>query len=153
MNLLDFQDKNVNNEEYPQRLNSFTKYLETMKGSSNNTIISYTMDIMMMFKFIKIKKGLVNKGDEFQDIKVNDIDDDFLRKINLDDMYSFLIFSKKYFDNGSSTIARKIASMRAFFKYLHIKLKIIENDFSLELDKPKIGKRKPKYMNLDDIAC
>ena len=152
MNLLDFQDKNINNEEYPERLNSFTKYLETMKGSSSNTVISYTMDMMMMFKFLKIKKGLVNKDDEFQDIKVNDIDDDFLRKINLDDMYSFLIFSKKYFENGSSTIARKIASMRAFFKYLHIKLKIIENDFSLELDKPKIGKRKPKYMNLDEAT-
>ena len=150
MNLLDFQDKNFNNEDYPVRLNSFIKYLETMKGSSDNTIISYTMDIMMMFKFIKNKRGLINKDDKFQDIKVNDIDDEFLKKITLDDMYSFLIFSKKYFDNGSSTIARKIASMRAFFKYLHIKLKIIENDYSIELDKPKIGKRKPKYMNLDE---
>lgn len=149
MDLRDFQDKNINNEEYPERLNSFIKYMETMKGSSNNTIISYTMDIMMMLKFIKNKRGLVN-DEEFKDIKVNDIDDEFLRKINLDDMYSFLIFSKKYFDNGSSTIARKIASMRAFFKYLHVKLKIIDNDYSIELDKPKIGKRKPKYMNLDE---
>jgi site-specific recombinase XerD len=149
MDLRDFQDKNINNEEYPERLNSFIKYMETMKGSSNNTIISYTMDIIMMLKFIKNKHGLVN-DEEFKDIKVNDIDDEFLRKINLDDMYSFLIFSKKYFDNGSSTIARKIASMRAFFKYLHVKLKIIDNDYSIELDKPKIGKRKPKYMNLDE---
>lgn len=150
MDLYDFQDKNLDDMDYPERLVSFNSYLETMKGSSKNTIISYSRDLMLMFKFLKVKKGQVKKGTDFSEIKVNDIDDDYLRKITLDDMYSFLIFSKQYFENGSSTIARKIAAMRGFFKYLHNKVKVIDNDFTIELDKPKIGKRKPKYMNLEE---
>lgn len=150
MDLYDFEDKNLNDSNYPPRLVSFNSYLETMKGSSNNTIISYSRDIMLFLKFLKVKKGQVKKGTDFSDIKVNDIDDEYLRNITLDDMYSFLIFSKQYFENGSSTIARKIAAMRGFFKFLHNKAKIIDTDFTVELDKPKIGKRKPKYMNLDE---
>ena len=150
MDLYDFQEENFSAEEFPPRLNEFVKFRETMKGSSKNTIDSYTRDIMIMLRYLKVKKGQVEKGTEFKNINVSDIDDKYFNNITLEDMYSFLIFCKKYFDNGSSTIARKIASMRAFFKYLHTKLKIIDHDYSVELDKPKIGKRKPKYMNLDE---
>lgn len=150
MDLYDFQEINLNEDEYPERLTEFVKFMETMKGSSKNTIDSYSRDIMIMLRYLKVKKGQVEKGTEFKNIKVNDIDDKYLNSITLEDMYSFLIFCKKYFENGSSTIARKIASMRAFFKYLHSKLKVIDHDYAIELDKPKIGKRKPKYMNLDE---
>ena len=151
MDLYDFQEITTTTEsEYPKRLKEFVKYRETMKGSSTNTIKSYCLDLIIMFKYLKIKKGLVIKGTDFKDIKINDIDDVFYNEITLEDMYSFLIFEKKYFKNGNSTIARKIASMRAFFQYLYSKLKIIDNNYTLDLDIPKSGKRKPKYMSLEE---
>ena len=150
LDLYDFQETDIDEKDYPERLTEFAKYMETMKGSSYNTIKSYSRDIAIFLRFLKVKKGLAKKGTAFHDIKINDITDDFYNKITLEDMYSFLIFCKKYFNNGSSTIARKIASLRAFNKYLHLKVKIIDHDYSIELDRPKIGKRKPKYMNLDE---
>ena len=150
MKLSDFRENNVLNEEYPEPIIKFIEYSETLKGRSKNTINSYVLDLMIMLKYLKYKKGLVPDDIEFKDINVSDIDIDFIDNITLNDMYSFLIFSKQYLKNGSSTIARKIASMRAFFKYLHVKAKLIKNDFSVELDKPKIGKRKPKYMTLSE---
>ncbi|MDD5794992.1 tyrosine recombinase XerC [Clostridium sp. HCP1S3_B4] len=150
INLEDFRDDNILNEEYPECVNDYIKYMDTIKGSSKNTINSYVMDIIIMLKFLKYKKGLVEKNINFKDINVHDITNDFLNKITLDDMHSFLIFEKRYFDNGNSTIARKVASMRSFFKYLNQKAKIIKNNYTDELERPKIGKRKPKYMNLDE---
>lgn len=149
-NLEDFRDDNILNNEYPECVNNYIKYMDTMKGSSKNTINSYVIDIIIMLKFFKYKKGLVPKEINFNDIKINDISNDFLDKITLDDMHAFLIFEKRYFDNGNSTIVRKVASMRSFFKYLNKKAKVIKNNYTDELDRPKIGKRKPKYMNLDE---
>ena len=139
LDLYDFQETDIDEKDYPERLTEFAKYMETMKGSSYNTIKSYSRDIAIFLRFLKVKKGLAKKGTAFHDIKINDITDDFYNKITLEDMYSFLIFCKKYFNNGSSTIARKIASLRAFNKYLHLKVKIIDHDYSIELDRPKIG--------------
>ena len=152
MNLSDFREDSVMNQKYPEPLLNFITYLETMKGSSKNTISSYVLDIMILLKFLKVKKALVPEDMPFSEINVHDIDNNFLDKITLDDMYSFLIFSKKYLENGSSTIVRKVQSMRAFFKYLHLKVKVISHDYTDELDKPKIGTRKPKYMNLDEAT-
>lgn len=150
MDLFDFQEETFDESYCPKRLIEFKRYRETMKGNSLNTIKSYTLDIIILLKYLKVKRGLVNKGTDFKDIKIDDIDDAFLNSITLEDMYSFLIFCKKYFDNGNSTVARKTSSMRAFFKYLHDKAKVIENNFATELDTPKIGKRKPKYMSLEE---
>ena len=152
MNLNNFRDDRISNEEYPKLLTDFVSYLETMKGSSINTIDSYVLDLMLMFKFLKVKYSLVPKDLDFHEIKVNDIDAKFLDSLTLDDMYAYLNFAKNYLENGSSTISRKIASMRSFFRYLHTKLKVISNDYTIELDKPRIGKRKPKYMNLDEAT-
>lgn len=152
MNLSDFREDSVMNQKYPEPLLNFITYLETMKGSSKNTISSYVLDIMIMLKFLKVKKALIPEDMPFSEINVHDIDNNFLDKITLDDMYSFLIFSKKYLENGSSTIVRKVQSMRAFFKFLHLKVKVISHDYTDELDKPKIGTRKPKYMNLDEAT-
>ena len=38
MDLYDFQEVNSSNDEFPPRLSEFVKFMETMKGSSKNTI-------------------------------------------------------------------------------------------------------------------
>lgn len=149
MNLYDFRDKQEN-EDLPYRLREFIKYMETMKGSSKNTTIGYSTDIVMLLRFMKVKRGLVARDIEYSDIPVNDIDDEFLKNISFEDMQSFLVFSSSYLNNGNSTISRKVASLRAFFKYLTIKARVCERNNSVDLDKPRIGKRKPKYLNLDE---
>ena len=150
MDLYDFTDESSVHVDLPPRLTEFVKFLETIKGSSQNTIEGYTRDIVIMLRYLKVKKGQVKKRTEFKDIIISDVDDEYLNNITLEDLYSFLIFCKKYFSNGSSTISRKIASMRAFFKYLNKKIKVIDHDYTTELDNPKLGKRKPKYMNLEE---
>lgn len=145
-----FDLNNYSNNGYPMRLSSFNTYMESVKGSTSNTTESYSRDIMIFLRYMKLSRGLTGDAKTFDQINVKDIDDKFLNSITLADFYDFLVFCRQQLENGSSTIARKIAALRSFFKYLHKKINVIDNDFTEELDKPKIGKRKIKYMDLSD---
>lgn len=148
---LDFESIKDNNNTLPECVVDFLNYLETIKGKSPNTIKGYKVDLTMFFRFLKLYKG-VHKDDtmEFEEIPINDIDNDFLRKIKLTDLYAFMSFLEKYRDNSAYARARKVATLRSFFKYLHGKAKILDENLALELEKPKIDKRNPAYLTLEE---
>ena len=140
----------LQNDDLPECLVDFLNYLETIKSKSQNTIYGYKIDIMLFFRFLYVYRGKVDQDKvDFDDIKVNDIDDDFMRSIKLRDLYAFLSFTEKYRDNGSYARARKVATLKSFFKFLHGKAKIINENPALELESPKINKRHPIYLTLN----
>ena len=135
----------------PQCVIDFLNYLEIIKGKSNNTIEAYKVDLTMFFRFLKVYKGLVfDKNLEFEEIQINDIDNSFIRKIKLTDLYAFLSFTEKQRGNGTHARARKVATLKSFFKFLQGKSKIIDDNPTLELESPKINKRQPVYLTLDE---
>lgn len=136
--------------KYPDFMVDFLNYLETIKGKSKNTIDGYTIDLTLFFRFMKVYKGLVKDSDlEFEEIEINDLDNDFVRKIKLTDLYAFLSFVEKQRDNGTYARARKVACLKSFFKFLNGKAKIIDENPTLELESPKINKRHPVYLTLE----
>ncbi|WP_253198813.1 hypothetical protein [Clostridium estertheticum] len=50
----------------------------------------------------------------------------------------------------AGTHARKIVSIRQFWKYLKTKAHVIDNNIAEELETPKLPKRIPKYLNLEE---
>ncbi len=143
--------KNKNNLELPYYISDFLTYLETIKGKSKNTIIGYKIDLCLFMRFEKLFKGLSVSTDlEFEEIPINDLDEDFIRNISLTDIYSFLSYVEKNRNNSSYARARKVATLKSFFKYLHIKAKIIDDNPALELESPKINKRHPIFLTLDE---
>ncbi|EJO5348818.1 tyrosine recombinase XerC [Clostridium botulinum] len=134
----------------PQRLNDFLNYLRTIKGKSENTIKSYKLDLIMFFRFLKLYKGMVPGETDFNDIEVKDIQDDIIKSISLTDLFAFISFVENYRNNGSYAKARKVASLKSFFKFLQGKVKIINENPALELESPKINKRNPVYLTLDE---
>ena len=53
-------------------------------------------------------------------------------------------------DNSSYARARKVSSLKSFFKYLTFKAKLLDTDPAAELESPKIMKRLPRYLNIDE---
>lgn len=127
----------------------FLEYMETIRGKSQNTIISYGYDLALFFKYIKIKRGYVAADIPLEEIPVGDIDLYVINSVNLADFYSFLSFAANQRDNKNYARARKVACLRSFFKYLH-KMKMIDNNPSIELESPKINSRHPVYLTLDE---
>ena len=135
----------------PECVVNFLNYLETIKGKSSNTIYAYKVDLTLFFRFLKFYKGVVeDKTLRFEEIQIHDIDNDFIRKIKLSDLYAFLSFSEKQRGNGSHARARKVATLKSFFKFLQGKSKTIDENPTLELESPKINKRQPIYLTLDE---
>lgn len=136
--------------DLPSCLNNFLNYLDTIRGKSVNTIAGYKIDLIMFFRFLKMYKGYTDKKTEFNEIKISDINNDFLNSITLPDIYAFISFVENYRNNKSYARARKIATIRSFFKYLHTKEKILKENPAQDLETPKIEKRNPIYLTLNE---
>lgn len=148
--IYDFTELRKTNE-LPPIVIDFLNYLETIKGKSENTIEAYKIDLTMFFRFLKLYRNEIeNKNIEFEDIKINDINEISIKNIKLSELYAFMSFLEKYRNNSSYARARKVASLKSFFKFLQTKLKIIDENPTLELESPKINKRHPIYLNLNE---
>ncbi|MFA9397169.1 MAG: tyrosine recombinase XerC [Clostridiaceae bacterium] len=140
----------IYDESFPETLNSFLNYLSTIRGKSINTINGYRGDLLLFFRFLKLYKGVVPKDSDFDQIDLSDIDNEFLRNITLNDLYAFISFTENYRDNGTYARARKVATLRSYFKYLHTKVKIIDLNPAADLESPSIDKRNPIYLTLEE---
>jgi len=137
-------------DEAPFILKDFLSYMETIKGKSKNTIHEYYYDLRLFFRFMKIQKGLESKDKDFESIDIKDIDVEMLKEITLSDLYSYMSFLSRDRDNNSSSRARKVASIKSFFNYMTNKAKLLEQNPASELESPKIMKRLPRYLNIEE---
>ncbi|WP_418921795.1 site-specific tyrosine recombinase/integron integrase [Clostridium aestuarii] len=139
------QDKNM-----PKRVREFLSYIISIKGKSENTAKAYKYDLKLLFKFLRLYREEIVEETEINDIDIKNIDDDFIKKVDLSELYSFITFVEKYRNNSNYSKARKVATMKSFFKYLNVKIKLINENPALELETPKIGKRNPIYLNFEE---
>jgi site-specific recombinase XerD len=142
--------KNINDYEMPIILRDFLNYMQTIKGKSTNTIQVYFYDLRVFFRFLKIHRNIETNKDEFDKIIITDIDIDLIRSVTLSDLYSFMSFVSNSRDNSAHARARKVASLKSFFNYLTNKAKLLEVNPASELESPKIVKRLPRYLNVQE---
>lgn len=142
----------INPEENPEFLNDFLAYNSTILNKSENTIKEYNYDLAHFLKYITFKYKLTDVKDEefIKTIKINNFDLKTLEKISLPDIHSFLSYLKTCYNCKPATLARKTASIKVFFKYMCNKTKKIPTNPAQDLETPKIGKRLPKYLTLEE---
>lgn len=139
----------ISREDNPDYLNSFLDYSVTILNKSPNSIKEYNYDLATFLKFIKIHFGLTKETD-FAKITINDLPISVIQKITLDDIHAFISYLATELRSKSATRARKVSSIRIFFKYLSAKAKLIEVNPAQNLETPKLDKRTPKYLTLED---
>ena len=139
----------INREDNPDFINSFLDYSVTILNKSPNSIKEYNYDLTMFFKFMKIHFELTKEQD-FENIKINDFSVSDLRKITLNDIHAFISYLAIEQRSKAATRARKISTIRIFFKYLSQKTSLIDTNPAQNLETPKQDKRIPKYLSLDD---
>lgn len=136
-------------EDAPEIINDYLRYISVVKGKSLNTVNEYYLDLRNFFRFLKIDHKLVNKDTPLTEIKIDDIDIDFVKSITLNDAYKFLSYMKSERNNSATTRCRKISSISSFFKYLTNKKMLLTFNPMEELEMPKQSKRLPKYLTLE----
>lgn len=134
------------NENLPKILVDYLNYNANL-NKSKNTINEYRYDLTNFLKYLKYLK---NPKNDIASIDITDIDANFLNGVDLNDIYSYMSYLRDRCHNNSTTRARKVASIKGFFKYLYLKAKVINDNPSKELETPKIGKRLPKYLSITE---
>ena len=103
----------------------------------------------MFLRFIKIRFNLTSETD-YAKITTKDISLETIKKIKLDDIHAFLSYMAINLRSKSATRARKASSIRIFFNYLSQKAKLIQINPAQNLETPKLDRRLPKYLNLEE---
>jgi site-specific recombinase XerD len=116
---------------------NYLDYLLSVKGKSQKTINEYRLDLNIFYEFLKERYS-------------KEIDIDILNKINISDLHAFIAYLGNVRDNSNKTKARKIACLKSYFKYLHSTIKVISNNPTIDLEIPKIEKRLPIHLSLEE---
>ena len=139
----------ISRDMNPEYLNSFLDYSITILNKSPNTIKEYNYDLAMFLKFIMLHFNLASSKD-FKDINISNLSLDVIKKIELNDIHAFLAYLTTTYHSKAATRARKVSSIRVFFNYLSQKANLIDKNPAQNLETPKIEKRMPKCLTLDD---
>ena len=147
--------------EAPPILRDFLTYHETIQGHSQKTVDEYFLDLRTFFRYIKIEKGRVPRSTPLDEISISDVDLALVKSVTLADIYAYLSFLSRDreknarnpslgFGLAASSRARKVATIRSFYKYLVTKAKIMEESPIQELDSPRMRQSLPRYLTLDE---
>ncbi len=136
--------------EAPPILRDFLVYHETIQGHSRRTVDEYYLDLRNFFRFLKQNKNLVPKGISLDDISIADADLSLVRDVTLTDIYSYMNYLSRERGLNNTSRARKVATIRSFYKYLTNKAKLLESNPVQDLDSPRLKKTLPKYLNLEE---
>ena len=101
----------------PLFLVDFLNYIETIKGKSKDTVQVYFYDLRLFFRFMKIRYKEADAQAAFDEIDISALDEHFLRRITLGDLYAFLSYVNRERANSSYARARKVATLKSFFNY------------------------------------
>ena len=116
------------NSNSKQDLEDFKSYIIAEKNFSQHTAKAYCSDILSFLVWM---------------------DDESCEEVNFFKIRDYIHFIQK-FNYKKTTVARKIASLRTFYKYLYREQKIDSNP-AMNLNNPKRPKSLPKFLTPDEV--
>ena len=136
--------------DMPLILEDYLNYMETIKGSSPNTTREYFYDLRSFFRFIKIRYKLVDRDIPFNEISIEDVDIELIKKINIQDLHAYIAYMDKNKNNKNSAKSRKVSSLKSFYNYLYSIVNLIDKNPAEKLSAPKTDNRQPVYLTLEE---
>ncbi len=135
--------------DVPDVLRGYLNYMTVIKGRSPNTVKEYYYDIKMFYRFLYVSLNNISQN-EFNKIDLTNFDESILKNITLNDLYEFMAFVNNTYSSNDNYRARKVSSLRSYFNYLHSRLGFITSNPAADLDSPKIKKRMPRYLTVEE---
>ena len=133
----------------PRFLKEFLYYMQTIKGLSVRTVEAYYIDLSLFFRYIIQKQNGCIDNDSLDRVKFNNFTIDKLSNISQSDILDFLYFTMNVRNNSAASRARKLSSLRGFFKYMVQKTHQLEYNPCENIELPQNKKRLPKYLTLE----
>ena len=123
---------NLIDADNDKALDSFIVYLRAERNLSPHTLRAYTADIAGFLKYTRRAK-----------LSLDDVDHRFIR--------GYLAYLSN-FSLARSTLARKIAAVRSFFRYLHRHVELLPNNPAALVSPAKSNRKLPKVLKVGEMA-
>ena len=147
--------------EAPPILRDFLGYHKTVKSHSPHTVDEYFLDLRNFFRYMKQTRIPSCKDMNLDEIDIMDVDITFVKSITLTDVYDYMDYlsrerarhhnsEKTEYGINSASRARKIATIRSFYKYLTTKVHLLDDNPMKDIDSPKLRKSLPRYLTLSE---
>lgn len=134
----------------PLVIEDFLTYLSTIRGKSPNTVREYRYDLRRFIKFLIMRYQRLPNLDSVTPEQYLAFDAQDLKRVNLQDLFSYIGYLENQYANSSRTRARKVASIRSFFKYYHQIVDVLHENPAERLESPKNSVRHPQHLTLDE---
>jgi site-specific recombinase XerD len=108
------------------------------------------LDLRTFYRFLVIRFKLSDEIDDFDEININLVSLDIIKKVKIMDLHSFIAYIDRERNNTNRTKARKTACLKSYFKYLYSIVRLIPENPALNLETPKSSSRLPVVLSLDE---
>ncbi|MFI3252870.1 MAG: tyrosine-type recombinase/integrase [Eubacteriales bacterium] len=147
--------------ESPEILKNFLIYHQAILGHSKKTVEEYFLDLRNFFRYLRLEKENMPMETPLDSISIMEINIDFIKTVQLTDVYNYMHYlGNNRLQNAkdpnasrglsAKTRARKVATIRTFFKYLTNKEKLLSENPMQDLDTPRVQTSLPHYLNLEE---
>ncbi len=142
-------------DEFDPIIREFAGYKSFIQGCSQRTVDQYLIDLRTFFRYL-LAEGqpkILRNPEAFAAIKVDSVDIEHLRRVTTDQIYDFLLFADNDRANQTAAKARKLAAVRALYKFLVNKRGYLEENPTANIDTPKRKKSLPKFLSLEEARA
>ena len=120
------------NKMVRKSIETYVVYLRDVKRTSQNTLMSYQRDLNKMCKFFE-ENGIIKV------VQVNE------------EMLNFYVCYLQDNKLANATISRNIAAIKGWYLYM-VKEGMVQEDLAAQLKAPKIEKKTPEILQMDEVV-
>lgn len=141
----------ISKDEFSSVIQEFASYKRSIQGCSQKTVAEYLLDLRTFFRYlIAREKDIDFNSEEFTQLDISGVGLRELEKIHTEDIYDYLSYIADERENQWSARARKLATLRALYKYLVNKRHYLTYNPTVDIDSPKSQKKLPKVLTLEE---
>ena len=137
--------------DFPEILRDYITYKLAIQGCSVKAVQEYALDLKNFFKYyLACKQGKPTDRETLDNMSIRSVDLELVKGVKTEDIYQYLFFVTEVRANASAAKARKLSSIKGFYKYLVAKRRLFDENPAINIESPKQKKALPKYLSLEE---
>ena len=135
----------------PVAVRDFARHKKVIQNCSEKTVDEYLLDLRIFLKYISLSRMEEPLDEEhFANCDVKNLEISDFESVTTTEIYEFLYYLDTVRGDGSSTRARKLSSLKAFYKFLTLKKNYFEHNPCANIESPKLKKQLPKHLSVEE---
>lgn len=132
-------------------IDQYLTHLRITLNRSAKTTEQYGTDLMLFFRFLLCQRDGISPTEEaFAALDLRRIDLSLVKTVTAADIYEFLMYTASVRDNQPKARARKLSSIKGFYRYLTNTIHQLERNPAIDISSPTIKPSLPKYLSIEE---